>query len=309
MADVRFACSDFEVYRGKFDVNTTVFRKIGVAADPNTGENVYDGVREVLITHGHADHFGDALFLEGKVRIVAPRHETPLIENPEINWRGMYSWAKLPEDVVTPYFLGRGVRVDAFAEDFEDFKLERNGRNSCSHEHPGWKAIKMPGHTPSHTAYLVDSVLVMSDALHCPDYWEKFGILYYVDPDRMGESLLRAKDLDWDYVIPGHGDIFDSKEGRRVIDVNLRMLERMDREIYELVRSGGDEGVEEVEVFATLARRYGFRGVKAVLVVMPPVRGHLTSMCERGILELFEEDGRIRLRVREGYRKPNFLNR
>ena len=291
---VRFEGDGFKVYRGKFDVNTTIFYKIGIAIDPNVGKDVYDGVKDVLVTHGHADHFGDALFLEGRVRIIAPRHETPLIENPEINWRGMYSWAKLPEEVVTPYFLGRGVKVDVFTED--------------ARESP-WKAVKMPGHTPSHTAYLVNSVLVVSDAVHSPEYWEKFGILYYVDPDRMGESLLKAKKLDWDYVIPGHGEVFDGREGKKVIDVNLRMLEKIDREIYEIIKEGEEEGVDEADVFAKLARRYGFKGVKAVLVVMPPVRGHLTSMCERGVLELFEVNGRIKLRVKEKYRKPNFLSR
>ncbi len=291
---VRFEGDGFKVYRGKFDVNTTIFYKIGIAIDPNVGKDVYDGVKDVLVTHGHADHFGDALFLEGRVRIIAPRHETPLIENPEINWRGMYSWAKLPEEVVTPYFLGRGVKVDVFTEDARE---------------SSWRAVKMPGHTPSHTAYLVNSVLVVSDAVHSPEYWEKFGILYYVDPDRMGESLLKAKKLDWDYVIPGHGEVFDGREGKKVIDVNLRMLEKIDREIYEIIKEGEEEGVEEVDVFAKLARRYGFKGVKAVLVVMPPVRGHLTSMCERGVLELFEVNGRIKLRVKERYRKPNFLSR
>ncbi len=305
MDNVRFECGEFKVYVGRFDVNTTIFYRHGIATDPNTGKDVYDGVKSVLITHGHADHFGDALFLEDRVRIVAPKHETPLVENPEINWRGMYSWAKLPEEVVTPYFLGRGVRVDIFSEEIGKLgEAEKTGDVAVS-----VKPVKMPGHTPSHTAYLVDSTFVVSDAVHSPEYWEKFGILYYVDPDKMGESLIKAKEFDWDYIIPGHGEIFDKKEGKKVLNINLKMLGKIDREIYDIVKEGGEEGIEEVEIFAILARRYGFRGVKAVLVVMPPVRGHLTSMCERGILELFEVDGRIKLRVKGNYRKPNFLNR
>ncbi len=279
---IRFEGDGFKVYKGKFDVNTVIFDK-GLATDPNVGKNIYSGVKEILITHGHADHFGDALFLEGRVRILAPRHETPLIENPEINWRGMYSWAKLPEKVVTPYFLGRGVKVHEFSDGLKE-------------------AVPMPGHTPSHTAYLIDSVLVASDAVHCPDYWDKFGILYYVDPVRMAESLIKIKKEDWDFLIPGHGDVFDRKEGLKVIDFNLRMLKKRDREIFELI----DDGIAEVEIMAALARKYGFRGVKAVLVVMPPVRGHLTSMCERGILELFEEDGILKVRRVKPYRQLSF---
>ncbi len=284
---LRFCNDSVKIYKGKFDVNTAVFKN-GIAADPNVGENVYEGVKKILITHGHADHFGDALFLEGKVKILAPRHETPLVENPEINWRGMYSWAKLPEDIVTPYFLGRGVRVDEFSDSLE-------GVN-------GIKTVPTHGHTPSHKSYLIDDVFVAGDSVHCPSYWEKFGILYYVDPDRMMESLKVIKREDWDLLVPGHGDVFERGEGLKVIDKNIKMLREKDREIYEIVRENGDDGVEEMEVIAELARKYGFKGVKAVLVVMPPVRGHISSMCERRLLELFERGGKIAVKAVKPYR-------
>jgi glyoxylase-like metal-dependent hydrolase (beta-lactamase superfamily II) len=279
--------NDLRIYSGKFGVNTTIFCKLNIAVDPNVGKNVYDGVRKVFITHGHADHFGDALFLEGSVKILAPRHETPLIENPEINWRGMYSWAKLPECVVTPYFLGRGVRVDEFSDGLTGEV----------------KSIPMPGHTPAHTAYLVDGVLVAGDAIHSPEYWKKFGILYYTDPDAMADSLKNIVKEDWDLLIPGHGEVFNRKEGIKAINTNLRMLEKKDREIYDIVKAGGDDGIVETEIIAELASRYNFKSVKAILVTMPPVRGHISSMCERGILELFENEGKIKVRATKPYRR------
>ncbi len=277
--NIRYDGEGFKVYSGKFDVNTTVFDS-GIVVDPNVGVDVYQKAKVVLITHGHADHFGDAAFLRNKgAKIFAPRHEMPFVENPELNWRGMYSWARLPEKVVTPYFLGRGVKVDEFSEN-----LKINGV----------KALKMPGHTPNHTAYLIDSVLVASDAVHSPDYWERFGILYYVDPNKMAISLMEMEKIDWDYLIPGHGEVFDRKEGIKVIKYNIRMLERIEKEILEII----GERVAEQEIFSTLALKYGFKGAKARIVLMPPVRGHLTDLCEKGVVEMYEEKGIIYFKVR-----------
>ena len=71
---------------------------------PNVGSNVYHDVKTVFITHGHADHFGDAHYINAK--IVAPKFEANMVENPKINWRGLFNWALLPENLVTPYFIG-----------------------------------------------------------------------------------------------------------------------------------------------------------------------------------------------------------
>jgi len=279
---MKYECENFIVYSGRFEVNTTIFKKLGIVIDPNVGKNVYENVNQVLITHGHADHFGDAFMLKNKAKILAPRSELPFVENPEINWRGMYSWAKLPEKVVTPYFLGRGVKVDYFSDEMEI-------------------SIKMPGHTPGHTAYLIDSIFVVGDAIHSPKCWEKFGILYYVDPRLMAESINAVKDLDWDVLVLGHCDIIDNKkEGIKIMKYNLKMLEKVDREIYEFVKER--EEVAECEIFSHFAKKYNFKGIRANLVIMPPIRGHLSDLCERGALDMFEKDGIIMFRVKSHYK-------
>jgi glyoxylase-like metal-dependent hydrolase (beta-lactamase superfamily II) len=72
----------------------------GVLIDTGPEPAVYQGhpVMNLLITHGHADHFSSAAALrEAGARVTAPREEAALVENPEVNIRGMFSWAR-PSD-------------------------------------------------------------------------------------------------------------------------------------------------------------------------------------------------------------------
>lgn len=75
---------ELKVYTGRFKVNTVICGDM--AFDSSAGVNIYDKVKTVFLTHGHADHFGGAKGISA--RIVAPRLESNIIENPEINWRG-----------------------------------------------------------------------------------------------------------------------------------------------------------------------------------------------------------------------------
>ena len=264
---IKLELENFTIYRGRFGVNTVLWGD--AVFDPNVGRNVYDGVRRVFITHGHADHFGDAYAIGGKV--IAPKLESNMIEDPTINWRGLFSWAFLPGDLVTPYFHGVGVVVDDFAENY-DF------------------CISLPGHTYAHVGYLVEGVLIAGDSVYPVEYWEEFGILYYTDPDMVLESLYRMLDLDWDYLVPGHGEVFDRREGRKVIRENIRMIESIDRMVYSVIPA---EGIREEDVVAEVARIAKVRNLKSIVVLKPPVNGHLSSLYRRGLITAEARDGYV----------------
>ncbi len=282
--DIRFESGRLKVYRGRFDVNTTIFNDTVI--DPSIGRNVYSGVKRILVTHGHADHFGDAVAINAKV--FAPKHEVPMVEDPTINWRGLFSWAVLPEEAVTPYFCGTGVEVDGFAED----------TGLC---------VPLPGHTPAHVGYLLDNVLVAGDAVHTPEYWERFGVLYYVDPDLMLMSLHRILSLDWDYLVPGHGCVLERQEAERVVKFNTKMLEKVDSIVFNLIP---EDGVRLADLISDIAREMGVKGEKALLVIMPALKGHVSSLCRRGLVKMAERDGYIFLeRVSNKYRFSRFWDK
>lgn len=85
-----------------------------VLIDPGIDEAAYiaSSATTVVVTHGHADHFSTAAAIRrAGARVVAPREEATLIENPEVNIRGMFSWAKPSDEMVTKLFRGEGCPV------------------------------------------------------------------------------------------------------------------------------------------------------------------------------------------------------
>lgn len=166
----------------------------GALIDTGLDAAAYEGhaVKHALITHGHADHFSCAPELKrAGARIVAPREEASLIENPEVNIRGMFSWALPSDEMVTKLFRGEGVAVDDYADEW----------SGC-----GVQVVPLPGHTLGHCGYLTaDGVLFTGDSIYLKELWEKHPLPYAIDPGLVRSSLRVIDKMEFDWLVPGHG--------------------------------------------------------------------------------------------------------
>lgn len=104
---------------------------------------------------------------------------------------------------------------------------------------PGIKTIPCPGHTPGHTAYLVQSdghsVLFIGDTIHCAEAQfphPNLTILYDVDPDRARAARIKLFNdaADHDYMIaaphisfPGMGTISKLADGYRWVPMQYQL--------------------------------------------------------------------------------------
>jgi glyoxylase-like metal-dependent hydrolase (beta-lactamase superfamily II) len=109
-----------------------------------------DDIHSVLITHGHNDHFRKAHeFRERGARVIASKDDALLVRNPEVNVRGLFSWARPPKEMITPYFQGDACEVDLYIEDWLDSSI---------------RAIWLPGHTLGEYGFITeDGVLYSAD--------------------------------------------------------------------------------------------------------------------------------------------------
>lgn len=106
----------------------------------------------------------------------------------------------------------------------------------------------------------------------------------------MIESLYRMLKLDWDYLIPGHGRIFDRDEGIGVIRYNIRTVEEIDRMIYSTIP---EKGIREDDLIAEIAQLMKVRNLRSVIVLKPPIKGYLSSLYRRGLVSAEEREGYI----------------
>jgi glyoxylase-like metal-dependent hydrolase (beta-lactamase superfamily II) len=248
----------------------------GCLIDTGPDENIYAGVRvrELLITHGHADHFSCASFLNKQgVRVVAAREEVALVENPEINIRGMFSWAKPSEEMVTRLFRGEGCRVDDYLDTWHD---------------SGIQVIPLPGHTLGHSGFLTeDGVLFSGDALYLKDVWERHPLPYAIDIGLVESSLNLIASLDFEWLVPAHGYPVRKDSSEAHINFHLERISAIcDMILGELKKASTTE-----EIIAFSSRNLGLiENPAQYWLAVTTIKGFLANLLQRKQIEFYVDN-------------------
>ena len=245
----------------------------GVLIDTGPEPSVYDGrpVMNVLITHGHADHFSSAAALRcAGARITAPREEVSLVENPEINIRGMFSWARPSDEMVTKLFRGEGCKVDGYADEWRGHGID---------------PIPLPGHTLGHTGYLTaDGVLFTGDAVYEMPIWSRHRLPYAIDPGLVRSSLSLIEGLDFAWMVPGHGVAVDRDEALEHIAYHRDQMDVMSERLHELIA----EPLTTEQAIAGLSKVAGLSDNSAQYwLAVTTVKGYLSDLLRQGRAEFF----------------------
>jgi glyoxylase-like metal-dependent hydrolase (beta-lactamase superfamily II) len=248
----------------------------GAVVDTCDDEAPYAGVAisDVVITHGHADHFAVAATIrDDGAKSWAPRDDASLVENPDINIRGMFSWAKPGDIFITKLFRGTPCKVDALVEEWVDPRLT---------------PVPLPGHTLGHTGFLSpDKVLFSGDALYQKEIWERHRLPYAIDPGDVASSLERIRTLDFDWLVPGHGRVIDREEADTHIDFHLAEIDRINAFILDALKT---ERTTEDAIAVVSAERGLSDNPAQYWLAVTTVKGFLGDMLARGELEFFVRD-------------------
>jgi glyoxylase-like metal-dependent hydrolase (beta-lactamase superfamily II) len=107
--------------------------------------------------------------------------------------------------------------------------------------------IAMPGHTASQTAVFVpeERVIFTSDNINMG-----MPVLIHAIPDQWLKSLDKLRTLDFDKIVPGHGQVCDKAS----IDVTYENVQYITREVEAAIARGWS--VEEVQEKLTMADRF-----------------------------------------------------
>ncbi|MGV8083397.1 MAG: MBL fold metallo-hydrolase [Coriobacteriia bacterium] len=225
----------------------------------------------LAITHGHADHFASAPQLrERGAKVFAARDDAYLVEKPEVNIRGMFSWAKPTDELVTRLFKGDPCHVDAYVEDLHD---------------PRVTAVPLPGHTLGHTGFLTaDKVFFTGDALYITELWERHRLPYSIDPALVTHSLECIRAIDADWIVPGHGRPISRAETSANIDHHLTQIAEVTEFLLDRLRS--PRTTEGAVALVSEERSLGDNPAQYWLAVTT-VKGFLGSLLDQGRLEFF----------------------
>lgn len=248
----------------------------GLGIDTSEDETHYAQVPldTLAITHGHADHFSVAYLLRpGGARVIAARDDAAMVENPDINIRGMFSWAKPSDKMTTRLFRGIGCAVDGYIEDLDD---------------PRATAVPLPGHTLGHHGFLTaDGVLFTGDALYLRDLWERHPLPYAIDPGMVVASLQRIAALRCDWIVPAHGRPVSREEAEGHLAYHIAQV----YEVHELLLEGLRPGLTTEQAVAYVSSRRGLaENAAAYWLAVTTVKGYLGELLGRGDIEFSVRD-------------------
>lgn len=246
----------------------------GLLIDTGPECEPYSDVRvdTLAITHGHADHFaaGADVRRSSGARVIASRDDARLVENPEVNIRGMFSWARPGDILVSKLFTGVPCPVDSLVESWEDHRA---------------RPISTPGHTLGHTAYLTaDKVVFSGDALYQEHIWQRHPLPYAIDPRMVVASLEELRAVDFDWLVPGHGDACSREDAEHHIDYHQQQLARIEHFIIDALAT--ERTTEEAIALVSEDRGLSDKPAQYWLAVTT-VKGFLGDLLGRGEIEFF----------------------
>ncbi|BCS93034.1 MBL fold metallo-hydrolase [Metallosphaera javensis (ex Sakai et al. 2022)] len=220
-----------------------------------------------LATHGHMDHI--AGLLGGKIKFLPPED--------------MWALSLLGRRAMTYGFSSRSSSV--FSYDLVKEPITDSISTSLPSE---IQPVKLPGHTPGHTGYIVGDTLYAGDAFFGSKVLEGFVFPFYVDFWSAMESLNLVKELlrSLDNVVISHGPVYEKKKMEELLEFNVRYGEKLVGWVKEAISQGGT--AEEVVV--RVMERTG-RGNE-----LKPVNIILNSVTAKSILSQIAREIRVESR-------------
>ncbi|MGB2895849.1 MAG: MBL fold metallo-hydrolase [Anaerolineales bacterium] len=156
----------------------------------------YQGPRQILLTHAHADHSGGlgAIRAAWSVPVLCHKAEAPFI-NGESDYRFLPS--KNPLFLVTRNFLQTAWGIPVA-------KTLESGESAA-----GMAVIHLPGHSPGQIGFLHphDQAMICGDAvMNLRGRLSPPVTAFSQDPNLAAASMRRLSELDFIHLLPSHGD-------------------------------------------------------------------------------------------------------
>jgi len=224
----------------------------------------------IFNTHGHGDHIGGNAYLVAHThaRVFAPLHDGIVIQYPIWGTMCTFSGVEPIRELATPRFDPEPCAID---ETVTEASVEAGGVTV--------QPLPLPGHTASHTGYLIDDVLFTGDILAGEQELGNAPISYaYSIPQRL-DSLNRLRNIRCSRYVLGHGHPEDDIAS--LIDRNLAHIERVLELITTLVATSP---LETSTLFDAVVERLGItiRNIREYYTIYPALHAYLTHLCHLG---------------------------
>lgn len=180
-------------------------------------------LKHIINTHEHDDHYGACNTFKSHykgLKILSSSHAKMYIEKP---------------DLFSKYIMGgrSNIIFDNYFKDSEsEFisidEIVEPGKINISNTE--FEIIDLPGHTPGSIGIITeDNIIFVGDVLVSDKILKKYDFLFIYDIAEYLQSLEKLKEIDFDYLILGHGKEIISKTD------SYTLIEKHEQAIYKYV--------------------------------------------------------------------------
>ena len=167
----------------------------------------------IFNTHCHGDHIGGNAYLveHTGATVYAPPYDAVVLERPIWGTMCMFGGADPISELSSPRFSAQACKVDQIVTEGE----------MCV-AGVAVQAISLPGHTGSHTGYIVGGVFFTGDALAGEEELVNARLSYAYSVTRRLQSLEKLRQYPCAYHVLGHGRI--QRDIASLIDRNIAQV-------------------------------------------------------------------------------------
>ena len=224
----------------------------------------------ILNTHGHGDHVGGNAYLveRTQAKVLAPVHDGIVMQYPIWGTMCTFSGAEPLRELATPRFDPDPCSIDQVVSDAE---IEVGGVSV--------QPVPLPGHTASHTGYLIDDVLFTGDILAGDEELSNAPISYAYSITQRLASLAKLRHIHCSRYVLGHGHPEESITS--LIDRNVAHINRVLELISTLVARSS---LETSTLFDTVVEQLGIhiRNVRDYYTILPALHAYIAHLSNLG---------------------------
>ncbi len=233
----------------------------------------------ILNTHCHGDHVGGNAFLveHTGARVYAPLHDAIVIEQPVWGTMCMFGGADPLAELQTPRFAAQACKVDVRVS---EGMLAVGGTDV--------QVVPLPGHTGSHTGYIIGDVFFTGDILAGKQELAQSPITYAYSITMRLQSLEKLRHHSCAYYVLGHGK--PEQDIRSLIERNIAQVNDVLALIQDLLTNGP---ADVDQIYTAVCRHYGItvRTLKQFYLLYPTLHSYISHLSRNGdITHSFEEN-------------------
>ncbi len=235
----------------------------------------------ILNTHGHGDHVGgNACLVEHTgAKVYAPLHDGIVMRYPVWGTISTFGGAEPITELSVARFAPRACAVDVIVSEGE---VEVAGVKV--------QVVPLPGHTGTHTGYIVNDVFFTGDLLAGDAELANAPISYTYSISQRLRSLERLRHSTCAYHVLGHGQLERDISG--LVERNIARVNDILAFIKQYLAGGGAEANELLEA---VCAHYGItiRNVREYYMLYPTLHSFLSHLHNGGEIAHRVKDNRL----------------